>query len=367
MIRARLGGVEVGEGLPVRVMGAMNASPESFYGGSVVRSPEEALRVASSMVEEGADIIDVGGMSTAPYVDSRLVPPEVEASRVVPIIKVLARELDVPISVDTTRASVAEAALRAGAEIVNDVSGCKADPSMPRVVAEAGASVVVGEREDETPVAGSPISTLRRGLSESLRICNSSGVDLSRIAVDPGVGFFRRGVEWYKWDLEVLGGLRRLYPLMRPIAVGVSRKSFIGKVLGLPDPGERLIGTVAAEAVAAFAGAHLVRAHDVREAVQAVRVGEAMRPRLRSAGSAVDLTRFLEPEDGWSPGHISMAIALRPEEIPGAIEEVEGIGGSALEVAPGAILISVRADLCGRLRGSGNPALSGAAELCAQV
>ncbi|BBE41980.1 dihydropteroate synthase [Conexivisphaera calida] len=364
MLRARLGKVEVGEGLPVKIMGALNASPESFYRGSVVGSPEDALRIASSMIEEGADIIDVGGMSTAPYVDARSVPPEVEASRVVPIVRALSRELGAVVSVDTVRASVAEAAIGAGAEIVNDVSGCRADPSMARVIADSGASAVLGVREDETPVSGTPMETVRRGLSESLRACASSGVDPSRLTVDPGIGFFRTGVEWYRWDSEVVGGIRRLYALLRPVVIGVSRKSFIGRILELPDPGDRLTGTVAAEAIAVFAGAHVVRAHDVREAVQAARLGEALRPRIRAAGSAVDLTRFLEPEDGWSPGRVSLAVAAPPGDVPGIVEEVEGMGGRVLEMAPGILLVHVRADLCGRLGTSRYPALAGAADLC---
>ncbi|MDP7982355.1 MAG: dihydropteroate synthase [Conexivisphaerales archaeon] len=364
MLRARLGNIEVGEDLPVRIMGALNASPESFYRGSVVGTPDDALRIASSMIEEGADIIDVGGMSTAPYVEARSVSPEVEASRVVPIVRALSRELGAVVSVDTVRASVAEAAIGAGAEVVNDVSGCRADPSMARVIADSGASAVLGVREDETPVSGTPVETVRRGLSSSLGACASSGVDPSRLAIDPGVGFFRTGVEWHRWDSEVVGGIRRLYPLLRPVVIGVSRKSFIGRILGLPDPGERLTGTVAAEAIAVFAGAHVVRAHDVREAVQAARLGEALRPRLRVAGSAVDLTRFLDPEDGWSPGHLSLAVAAPPADVPGIVEEVQGLGGHAVEVAPGAVLVHVRADLCGRLGASGHTALAGVADLC---
>lgn len=365
MLRATLGRVELGEGLPIRIVGAINASPESFYGGSVVRSPEEALRVASRMLEEGADIIDVGGMSTAPYVASRMVPPDAEASRVVPIVRAISRELGALVSIDTVRASVAAQALDAGAEIVNDVSGCKADPSMPRAISERGASAIVGAREEETRVSGSPIMTIRKGLSESLRACAEGGVELSRVVVDPGIGFFRStGVEWHKWDSEVLRGLRRLYPLLRPVMVGVSRKSFIGRILGIPDPGERLIGTIAAEAVAAFAGAHAIRAHDVREALQAARIGEAIRPSLRITGSAVDLTRFLEPEDGWSPGSISLAVGVPPGGVRRTIEEVEGIGGRAAEVAPGALLVHVEASACGRLRESEVPWLREAASLC---
>ncbi|MFP3137682.1 MAG: dihydropteroate synthase [Nitrososphaeria archaeon] len=363
MLRARLGRVEVGLGLPVRIIGAINVSPESFYGGSVAASPEDAVRMASRMLEEGADVIDVGGMSTAPYVDSRLVPPEVEASRVVPAVRAISRELGAVVSVDTIRARVAEAAIGAGAEVVNDVSGCKADPEMARVVGSSGASAILGEREEETPAAGSPIESIRRGLSDALRICESAGVDPSRVAVDPGIGFFRRtGMEWHEWDAAVLRGLGRLLALLRPIVIGVSRKSFIGKILGLPDPRDRLIGTVAAEAIAVFAGAHAVRAHDVREAAQAARIGEALRAPPRSSGAVLDLTRLLGPEDGVAPGEAAFAVPARAEELAGPLG---GIGGRAIEVAPGATLAIVPIGSCGRLRGSGNPALESMAELCA--
>ncbi|MGC8969600.1 MAG: dihydropteroate synthase [Conexivisphaera sp.] len=362
MLRASLGRIEVGDGLPVRIIGAINASPESFYGGSVVRSPEEALVVASRMLDDGADIIDVGGMSTAPYVSSRMVSPDVEASRVVPIVRALARELGAAVSVDTVRASVAAAALDAGAEIVNDVSGCKADPEMARTIASRGASVILGEREEETPVSGSPVESIRRGLALSLRVCESAGLDLSRAIVDPGIGFFRgTGIEWHEWDSAVLRGLGRLLVLLRPIAVGVSRKSFIGRILGIPDPAGRLIGSVAAEAIAVFAGAHALRAHDVREAVQAARLGEAMRGRLRSSGPAIDLTRVLEPEDGPAPGELAIAVEAPASEVSSA---VGAVGGRALDVAPGASLLIVSPDGCRRLRGSGHPALESAADLC---
>jgi dihydropteroate synthase len=361
-LRARLGPLEVGEGLPVRIMGAMNASPESFYIGSLVRSPAEAVATASRMLEEGADLIDVGGMSTAPYVESRAVPPEVEASRVVPLVSALKRELGAVVSVDTVRASVAEAALAAGADAVNDVSGCKADPLMARTIASHGASAVVGIREEETATSGSPVLSARSGLAESLRICGSAGVDAGLIVLDPGIGFFRgTGVEWYERDSEVLGGIRRLLPLLRPILVGVSRKSFIGRILGIRDPRDRLTGTVAAEAIAVFAGAHAIRAHDVQEAAQAARLGEALRPRLNASGDAIEVTRFLEPEDGWTPGDRFFAVLASGGELGGALESV---GGRALEVAPGAILVRIPAGRCPDLGGSGIRALESIADIC---
>ena len=282
MLRARLGGVELGEGLPVKIMGVINTSPESFYQGSVARSVEDALRMAERMVEEGADIIDVGGMSTAPY-KKGFVSEEVELSRVVPVIKRIKRELSVTVTVDTIRSVVAEKALSAGADGINDVSGCKHDKRMCRVAADHGSSIVLAVRENESKIVyDDPVRNVRLNLKESLEECIKAGVSEERVVIDPGIGFFRNsGIPWYEWDFKVLSGIRRLYPLLRPVLVGVSRKSFIGRVLGLERPEDRLLGSIAAEAVAVVNGAHAVRTHNVGETRQAVRIAERSRREVR--------------------------------------------------------------------------------------
>ena len=277
---SRLGSVEVGLDKPVRIMGVLNLSPESFYRGSVALDPDEAYKRAVDMVEKGADIIDVGGMSTAPYKET-YVPPDIEISRVKPVIKELSSSLEVPISIDTRRAKVAEEALKSGASIVNDTSGLRSDESMARIVADHGASLIlmaygpVDKKRD-------PIVNIRRLLRESLEKAIDEGVEPGKIVLDPGIGFFRdTGMDWYDWDSYVLRNLNRLVILGKPILVGVSRKSFIGAILNQKDPAERLIGSLAAEAIAVYNGASAIRTHNVAETIQAVRLAEYIRPKIK--------------------------------------------------------------------------------------
>ncbi|MEM4581811.1 MAG: dihydropteroate synthase, partial [Candidatus Korarchaeum sp.] len=201
-LRADLSGVKVGLGEPVKVMGAINLSPESFYKGSVASSVEEALSIAERMVEEGASIVDVGGMSTAPYLETYVSVDE-ERSRVLPVIRKL-RDLGVPISVDTHRYEVASAAVDAGATIVNDVS-CLADGRIADLVASMDLSLILGARG--RPESSDPLREVRRFLREGLR--RASGVREERIVVDPLIGFFRdASIPWYVWDSLVLRRLR---------------------------------------------------------------------------------------------------------------------------------------------------------------
>lgn len=275
--RAVLAGVDVGDGLPAVVIGALNVSPESFYGDSVFRDRDQLIRAAEQMVEAGAVLLDVGGMSSAPYLATRISETE-EAERLAWAVEGLRAKLAAPISVDTFRATPARAALEAGAAIVNDVSGLTGDPRMALLVARAGAGLIL-IASDRRPGAhrGEPTELILDLLGESLALARESGIDDTRIVVDPGIGFFRSsGRPWYDWDCQVLAKLEVLAALGRPICVGVSRKSFLGAVLGQPDPRDRLVGSLAAAAIAVFNGAHVVRCHDVAETRQAVRVAEAI-------------------------------------------------------------------------------------------
>ncbi len=278
--RAVLGGVEVGDGLPVAVVGVLNVSPESFYGGSVFREREGLLAAAQRMVEAGAVLLDVGGMSSAPYLATRI-PETEEADRLTRAIEGLAPKLGVPISADTWRAGPARQALDAGAAVINDVSGLRADPGMAPLVARRGAGLIVMASDRGASVdGGRPGERVLALLGESLALARAAGIDEERIVVDPGIGFFRSsGTAWYDWDSSVLSDLGALGTLGRPICVGVSRKSFIGALLGQDNPADRLPGSLAATAVAVFNGAHLIRTHDVAETRQAVRVAEAIRGR----------------------------------------------------------------------------------------
>jgi dihydropteroate synthase len=290
-IRGKLGGVEIGDGHPTRIMAVLNLSPESFYKGSVAlgTAVERALEL-----EKYSDFLDVGAMSTAPYLET-WIPPEKELERLKAVLPDIVKNVKIPISVDTYRPQVAEYALKMGASIINDVTGGWLYPDMCRVAADHGASVVLMARE-KTPKKGrQPIDRVLEALRGSVERFEQCGVDPERIAVDPGIGFpllpprdepyvvrgeYRHGDEnwpWWKWDLHIIANLPKLRALGKPVLIGVSRKSFLRRVAGVDSPEEVLPASVAAEAVAVLNGAHVVRTHNPRETRQAVKLGEALR------------------------------------------------------------------------------------------
>jgi dihydropteroate synthase len=275
--RATVAGVSVGDGLDVAVVGALNVSPESFYSGSVVTDADRLLRVAEAMAQAGAAWLDVGAMSTAPYLEA-LIPETQEADRLHWAVGLLTTKLGLPVSADTSRSLAARAALESGARMLNDVTGLAGDPALARLAAEAGAGLVLMAAPAAAPAPGEPVETVRAALAGSLARARAAGVPDDRILVDPGIGFFRGGaIAWPEWDCRVLAGLPALRSLGRPVHVGVSRKSFIGALAGVPDPADRLPGTLAATAAAVLGGAHVIRAHDVAETAQAVRIAQAIR------------------------------------------------------------------------------------------
>ncbi|MDG6935247.1 MAG: dihydropteroate synthase [Nitrososphaerota archaeon] len=279
MTIARLGGIKVGQNRPVIIMGVVNMSPESFYGGSIAKNPDDALKRASTMIEQGAKIIDVGGMSTAPYKATEISVEE-EVLRVVPVIKRLKKELGCVISVDTTRAEVAENSFRAGAQILNDVTGLKGDSKMAKVAHDYSVSAILAARETSAG-SGPPLFRVLRSLKESILLAVEAGLRRENIVIDPGIGFFRNtGIDWYDWDVDVLSNLFALRVLDRPILVAVSRKSFIGKITSVANPEERLYGSLAAESVAVALGADIVRTHNVSESLQAAQVARKLRPEI---------------------------------------------------------------------------------------
>ena len=292
--RSCLAGVTVGDGLGVAVVGVLNVSPESFYAGSVLAAGEGLVRAAEAMVAAGAAFLDVGAMSTAPYLSGRISEEE-ETDRLASAVGVLAGKIGVPISADTSRAAPACAALESGAGIINDVTGLTGDRGLGAAVAMAGAGLIAmvsempaarGEPSTRpgADVARDPIDDVVVRLRETLGLADRAGISPGAIVVDPGIGFFRRGgMAWHERDVAVLCGLGRLRTLERPICVGVSRKSFIGALTGEGDPAHRLPGSLAATAAAVLAGAHVIRTHDVAETVQAVRVAEALRAHAASA------------------------------------------------------------------------------------
>ena len=277
MNRAIVAGVSVGDGLDVAVVGALNVSPESFYSGSVVVDADRLLQTGEAMARAGAAWLDVGAMSTAPYLEARI-PEALEADRLHWAVGLLTTKLDLPVSADVSRVGPARAALEAGARMINDVTGLVGDPGLARLTAEAGVGLVLMAGPAAAPPAGEPVATVRAALQRSLAIARGAGIPDERILVDPGIGFFRGdGVAWPDWDCRVLAGLPALRALGRPLYVGVSRKSFIGALAAVEDPAERLPGSLAATAAAVLGGAHVIRAHDVAETVQAVRVAQAIR------------------------------------------------------------------------------------------
>ena len=273
---AKLGGLEVGDGFPVRVMAAINLSPESFYAGSVAVTEDALRKQADEAMREGADIVDVGAMSTAPYLATRISEEE-EIQRLAPAIRAVRRAAPLPISADTTRSRVAAAALNEGATVINDVTGFRGDPGMAAVAARARGVVLMAS--ETSPGAGDPIATTRSLLVDSCRRAAEAGIASNRIVLDPGIGFFRAAaIPWWEWDRDILRRLSELRSLGRPLLVGPSRKSFIGKLVDRPDPADRLPGSLAATVVAVLNGAHMIRTHDVRATRDAVRMAEALRP-----------------------------------------------------------------------------------------
>lgn len=269
------GGRRLSFGERTLIIGVLNVTPDSFYDGGRYAAREAALRRASELIEEGADLLDLGGESTRPGASP--VSAQEEMDRVLPLIEAL-RRAPVPLSIDTTKAKVAEAALACGAALVNDVSAFRHDSQMVEVIARHQAGAIAmhmrGEprtmQEDPryTDVVAEVIEVLQAAISSAVR----AGVREERIFVDPGIGFGKT----LGHNLFLLRNLRQLRALGRPIAVGPSRKSFLGKITGKPPEG-RLFATVASVAQAVLAGADAVRVHDVAGARDAARVAEAIR------------------------------------------------------------------------------------------
>jgi len=258
-----------------RVMGILNITPDSFSDGGRHRDPAGAIEAARALVAAGADLLDIGGESTRP--GSQPVPAAEQLRRILPVISGAAG-LGVPLSVDTTSARVAREALAAGAAIVNDISGLRFEPELADVVQEAGAGLILmhsrGTPRDmqHDPRYHNVVTEVIEELDEACRRATDRGVGAAHIVVDPGIGFAKS----MSHNLELLRHLDRLVIRGRPVLVGVSRKSFIGRIL---DAGieERLEGSLAAATAAVLSGAHVVRVHDVAATVRAVRVADAIR------------------------------------------------------------------------------------------
>ena len=256
-------------------MGVLNVTPDSFSDGGRFLDPDTAFSRGVQMAEEGADLIDVGGESTRP--DSQNVPLEEELRRVLPVITRLAKAVRVPISIDTSKAEVARRALEAGAAIVNDVTAFRGDPQMSSVAARQGAAVILTHMRgtprtmQRAPRYHDVMSGVSTFLADAARRTEQAGIDRARILVDPGLGFGKTA----RHNLTLMRHLDRVVLLGFPVVVGPSRKSFIGKTLNV-EPEDRLVGTLACIAYAQRCGVHIVRVHDVRPAVQLIRMLDAI-------------------------------------------------------------------------------------------
>jgi dihydropteroate synthase len=257
-----------------KLMGVLNVTPDSFSDGGQLCGPGAAAERAQALAEAGAGIIDLGGESTRPGAEA--VPAEVERERVEPVVAGLAAA-GAAVSIDTSKAPVAAAALDAGAGIVNDVTALRGDPDLAALCAERGAGVVLMHMQgdprtmQENPQYEDVVDDVRAFLAERVEAAVAAGIDEERIWLDPGIGFGKT----LEHNLELLRRLGELRELGRPMVVGTSRKSFIGKIDGSPA-GERLGGTIASSVLAAAAGAEVLRVHDVGEAAQALAMAGAV-------------------------------------------------------------------------------------------
>lgn len=269
----KIGGKKFNTAGRTLVMGILNVTPDSFYDGGYYFEKDRAVKRADAIVNEGADIIDIGGMSTRP--GSLPVSRKEEIERVIPLIKYIRKNHKILISADTYRSEVAAGAIDAGAHIINDISGFSMDKNMPEIIAESGAAVVVmhikgtPENMQNNPVYENVVDEIYDYLEEKIKIAVDSGMKQDRIIVDPGIGFGKT----LEHNLKIINRIAEFKMLGYPVLLGASRKSFIGGILDLPAE-ERLEGSLAAAVYSAINGADILRVHDVKETIRAIKVAK---------------------------------------------------------------------------------------------
>lgn len=274
MRKVKIRNLEIGNGKPA-IMGIINASPESFYKESITIGRKIISEMAIKMEQDGADIIDIGGMSTAPY-GNTLVSTSKEIERMRNSIMAIKDVSNVPLSVDTPRAEVAKASIGMGVDVINDVTGLKYDKMMRSVISTSGLPVIIGAYGDRsiTYQTGDIAETIDI-LKVSLDMANQSGIKEDKVIVDPLIGFFRASgnnpfftkvtnQNWYDRDIRIISNLERLSTLSKPICISVSRKSFIGHLFNLAES-DRLVPSIIAQVVCAINGTDIIRTHDVKE------------------------------------------------------------------------------------------------------
>jgi dihydropteroate synthase len=266
-------GIKVGDQYPAHVMGIINVSPESFYKGSI-SSPESALGVARKMVEDGATFLDLGARST--WLFAEPISRKEELERLIPVLEALEGNVDAVISVDTMFSEIAEEALKRGADVINDVSGFTADPRMIEVVADHGCPAVVMA---SNKIPGDPLGmdSIIEALDSIIQAAEAGGIVPESLILDPAIGRWTEE-KLSMYDFETLDDFERLNIFEKPLLAALSRKSFIGDVLGKPAA-ERLYGSLAAAAIAVYKGAHIIRTHDVPETSDVIKLSGALRSR----------------------------------------------------------------------------------------
>jgi len=282
----KLGNLVVGRKNEITIMGILNISPESFYKNSIKSTKSQISNSLIEMEEEGTDIIDIGGMSTAPYLKT-IVSEKIESERIIKTIKIIQNLSNIPISVDTCRASVANNALELGVDVINDISGLKYDKNMPKIIERYTPSVILCSYGKKL-VKGNSILETKQFLNESIKIAKNAGIAKEKIVVDPAIGFFRRSSDvknklpytkissdWAQRDIEIIRNLKSLKTNF-PILISISNKSFLGKLLGKKFPDDRNTGTAIAEMLSIINGASIIRTHNPKMTADVIKFTKAL-------------------------------------------------------------------------------------------
>ena len=280
---AKIGNISVGGRNPVRIMGILNTSPESFYKKSINTTRMKIRNSVIQMENDGADIIDVGGMSTAPYL-STTVSEKVESERILNAIKIIQDSTNLPISVDTCRSSVAKNALENDVEIINDISGLKYDKKIEDVISKFQPSLILCAYDSKT-IFGNTVNSTKKLLNDSLKIVKKCNISEKKVVLDPAIGFFRKTgkgkfftkikTDWVERDLSIIKNLNSI-KMNYPILISVSNKSLIGNLLEKENPSERLFGSITAEAICVLNGADLIRTHNVLATKDAITIASKL-------------------------------------------------------------------------------------------
>ena len=276
---AKIANISVGGQNPVRIMGILNTSPESFYKKSINTSRTKIKNTVIQMENDGADFIDVGGMSTAPYL-STMVSEKIESKRVLDAIKIIQNTTNLPISVDTCRSNVAKIALENDVEIINDISGLKYDKNMKNVISKFQPSLILCAYDSKT-ILGNSINSTKKLFKSSLKIAKDCQIPDKKIVLDPAIGFFRKTgkgkfftkikTDWVDRDLSIIKNLNS-FKMKYPILISVSNKSLIGNLLQKENPSDRLFGSITAEAICVLNGANIIRTHNVMATRDAITI-----------------------------------------------------------------------------------------------